>query len=57
MTGLQPVSKPVEQILGFFQKVLKEIIIKCFKNGEKVNFKLCGTLLPNLWKHNWSNLA
>ena len=33
-TGLQPVSRPAEQILGFFQKVLMQKMVqkKCSKN-------------------------
>ena len=31
-TGLQPVSRPVEQFLGFFQKGIKKVsLYKCLK--------------------------
>ena len=40
-TGLQPVSKPVERILGFFRKVLMQ---KCVKNFLKGKLPTCSEL-------------
>ena len=34
-TGLQPVSRPVEQILGFSKRFKKGTIFKEFENGAK----------------------
>ena len=56
-TGLQPVSIPEQQILGFFQKGFKKgSFSKSFKTAQKW-CKRCLWRTKPVSKQNWSNLA